>query len=108
MGKHTNNNPYTLTYMLGALSNLPKMRESAYYRTSMEAIDTVADVELMLKQAGLTDKQKQVVQLYYFEQRTQDEVSKIMGVSQQAVLDHLQRVKGKLKKVLERWKELEK
>ena len=35
---------------------------------------------------------------------TAEEVSKVLNVSQQAVLDHIKKVKQKINKVLERWK----
>jgi DNA-directed RNA polymerase sigma subunit (sigma70/sigma32) len=39
--------------------------------------------------AGLTDKQRQAVTLYFLHQKTQDEVAQIMGVSRRVVSQHL-------------------
>lgn len=44
---------------------------------------------LDLIEAGLTDKQRQAVLLYFMHQKTQDEVAQIMGVSRRVVSQHL-------------------
>lgn len=98
--------PYTLNFMLGAMTNKKKLEESLYY-SGVEQLETIIDMELLIEEAKLTDKQTQVVELYFFNQFTQEEVSQKLGISQQAVLDHIKKVKNKLEKVLERWRALD-
>lgn len=96
------NIPYTLEFMVGAMSNKMKIEESLYY-SGVDKLDLIIDMELMLQEAKLTGKQAKVVELYFFNQYTQEEVSKKLGISQQAVLDHLNKVKQKINKVLKGW-----
>lgn len=97
--------PYSLTYMTGSMSNRFKIEESCFYSGGIDQVDLLLDIDMMLAEAQLTEKQLQVIQLYYFNQFTQEEVSKKMGISQQAVLDHLKKAKTKLVKVLTVWRE---
>ena len=96
--------PYTSAYIMGSLSNRLKIQESCYYTGVIDQVDLILDMDRLLEEANLTEKQLQVIQLYYFNQYTQDEVSKKMGISQQAVLDHLKKVKVKISKVVEVWR----
>ena len=102
--KMKTNIPYTLEFMVGAMSNKRKIEESLYF-SGVEQLELLLDIELMLEEARLTDKQAQVVELYFFNQYTQEEVSKKLGISQQAVLDHIKKVKQKIKKVLKGWED---
>ncbi|MCM1532396.1 MAG: sigma-70 family RNA polymerase sigma factor [Ruminococcus flavefaciens] len=47
--------------------------------------------------AQLSDRDRQIVQLYYFESKTQQEIASILGVSQQAVQKRLDRILERLK-----------
>lgn len=104
MTKINSDIPYSTKFMVGAMANKKKIEESLYY-LGVEQLDLIIDIDLMLKEAKLTEKQAQVVELYFFSQYTQEEVSKKLGISQQAVLDHINKVKQKIKKVLEGWKD---
>lgn len=95
--------PYTNKFMIGAMANKKKIEESLYLN-GIDQLEIIIDIDLMLKEAKLTDKQAQVVELYFFNQYTQEEVSQKLGISQQAVLDHINKVKLKIRKVLEEWK----
>lgn len=97
---------YSLNFMLGTMTNREKLKEGLYY-SSLEQFDLLMDMELMLKKAKLTEKQRQVVGLFFFQQYTQEETAKALDISQQAVFDHLTRIKIKLRKVLELWGELD-
>lgn len=46
----------------------------------------------------LTERQKQVVNLYYFEDRTQDQIGELLGVTQPAVVQNLANAIGILRK----------
>ena len=99
-----NDIPYSSEFMLGSMSNRRKIEEGLLY-SGVDQLDLILDIDLMLEQAKLTEKQKQVVELYFFNQYTQEETSKQLGISQQAVLDHIKKVKLKIRKVLKGWEE---
>lgn len=98
--------PYTTPFMLGTLTNKEKIKESTYL-TGTEAVDLLIDVETLLQESKLTAKQQEVVELYYFNQMTQEEVAEKLGITQQGVLDHLKKIKVRVAKVIERWKKLD-
>lgn len=88
--------------MVGSMTNRKKIEESLYY-SGVDKLDLLIDIDLMLKEANLTARQKQVVELYFFNQYTQEEVSEVLHISQQAVLDHIKKIKIKIQKVIEVW-----
>lgn len=95
---------YTTGFMVGAMTNKKKIEESLYY-SGVDKLDLLIDIDLLLVEAKLTERQKEVVVLYFFLQYTQEEVSKVLGISQQAVLDHIKKIKNKIQKVTELWRE---
>lgn len=103
MGKPNINIPYTSEFIIGSLSNKAKIEESLLYAGGIDQLNLLIDLELLLEEAKLTERQMQVVDLYYCKQYTQEEVSRVLNVSQQAVLDHIKKAKQKINKVLERW-----
>lgn len=96
--------PYTSNFIVGTMTNKAKIEEGLLYAGAIDQVDLLLDLEILIEEAGLTEKQMQVVELYFYKQYTQEEVSKVLNVSQQAVLDHIKKVKQKINKVLERWK----
>lgn len=98
--------PYTLNFMLGAMTNREKL-EASLYASGIDSANIIMDIDILIEEAKLTKKQAEVVRLYYYNQMTQEEVSKVLGISQQAVLDHLNKIKDKLAKVVERWEKLD-
>ena len=57
------------------------VRSNAVERARREAIAVLGE----LIRTGLTQRQRRLVELYYFERRTQAEIARELGVSQQAV-----------------------
>lgn len=106
MNNSGGNISYTLEFVLGAMANRKKIEESLYY-SGVEQLEIIIDIDFMLEEAYLTEKQAQVVDLYFFNQYTQEEVSRKLEISQQAVLDHIKKSKNKIEKVLERWRGLD-
>jgi len=51
----------------------------------------------------LTERQRQVVQLYYRENKQQEEIARTLGITQQAVHDALVRAKRTIGKKLKRY-----
>lgn len=95
---------YTTGLMVGAMTNKKKIEESLYY-SGVDKLDLLIDIDLLLVEAKLTERQKEVVELYFFLQYTQEEVSDVLGISQQAVLDHIKKIKNKIQKVIDLWRE---
>lgn len=95
---------YNLPFMVGSMSNIRKIEESLLF-SGVDKLDLILDIDLLMKESNLTNKQLLIVRMYFFEQYTQEEISEYLGISQQAVLDHLNRIKIKMKKVLEGWKD---
>lgn len=95
---------YTTGLMVGAMTNKKKIEESLYY-SGVDKLDLLIDIDLLLAEAKLTERQKEVVELYFFLQYTQEEVSEVLGISQQAVLDHIKKIKNKIQKVIDLWRE---
>lgn len=94
---------YTSGFMIGSMSNRKKIEESLYF-SGVDKLDLLLDIDLLLMEAKLTERQKEVVVLYFFNQYTQEEVSEVLGISQQAVLDHIKKTKTKIQKVIDVWR----
>lgn len=67
-----------------------------------DILKTICETEFEEEMAELLDeiltvRQKQVVEMYYFEGMTQEEVANILGITQQAIFDILQNSIEKLK-----------
>ena len=83
--------------------------EAMYEETGWEPTDTTVDIEgdyiaqeetdaLLAAVAGLSDKQRRLIQFYYYEEKTTYEIAAILGVSQPAVHQQLTTIKTALKK----------
>lgn len=104
MNKPLITTPTTKEFFLGALANKKNLEESSFYSAGVDSLDILMTIEKLVSEAKLTSKQNTVLELYFYDQLTQEEVSRIMGISQQAVLDHLEKIKKKLNKVLKKWR----
>lgn len=105
MAKIINNIPYTMNSILSAMTNKEKIQEGLFYSGALNHMDLLIDIELLFKMSKLTEKQRKVVDLYFFKQYTQKEVSEMLGISQQAVLDHIGKVKRKLEIGIQIWRD---
>ena len=83
--------------------------EAMYEETGWEPPDTTVDIEadyiaqeekdtLLAAIAGLTEKQRRVVQLYYYEEKSIPAIAKELGVKKQSVHECLEWAIKKLKK----------
>lgn len=71
------------------------------------AIHTIADAELCIHQANLTETQHRSIALVWEQQRILKDAGEIMGISPQGVRFNLQLATVKIKKILNDWQELE-
>lgn len=81
--------------------------------TGWEPIDTAADIEttliadeerqtLLAAVARLSDKQRRLVNLRYYEEKTEYEIATILGINQSNVHRQLNTIHNALKKLLEK------
>lgn len=94
---------YNHSNLMKMLSESKKLSVEAYVSGSIAHVEMLIDIDLMLKEANLTDRQMEVVKYHYFEQLTQDETAELLGVKQQTVLDHIKSIKRKISKVALKW-----
>ena len=50
--------------------------------------EAVGQIRIIIE-THLTDKQREIVELYFFRNKTQEEIAEILGISQQVVSKHL-------------------
>ena len=95
----------------GGVLSLDALREAGYDGASEE--DTERDLSEREKNSGktaalhkaigrLTERQKEMVRMVYFEGKTQEEVAAYYGVSKQAVSNAMQRIYAALRRNLEK------
>lgn len=98
---------YERTYNIQDVIRALKCRSVAELNASktgnFDLLHVVLDSELALEKAGLTDRQKQVIQLYWIEDKTLAEVGGILGISHQAVADSVNQARTRVQKVLDKW-----
>lgn len=89
--------------------SLDAMREE----TGWEPIDTAADIEtvliadeekttLLAAVSRLSDKQRRLIRLRYYEEKTEYEIAAILGINQSNVHRQLDTIHNALKKILEK------
>jgi RNA polymerase sigma factor (sigma-70 family) len=83
--------------ILSLLCSIHQVGEKRYYEGDYDACNLLIDLELAIEQAGISEKQKEIIHLLYYKGFTQKEASQITGSSQQAVLD---RKKNAIKKLI--------
>lgn len=96
----------TETSVLSIISNHRKISIEAYAVGDPEKVEILIDIDLLLREANLTDRQRQIVELYFIEQRTQEQTAEVLGISQQAVGDQLPIIKRRIKEVARKWGEM--
>ncbi|MEK4631441.1 sigma factor-like helix-turn-helix DNA-binding protein [Bacillus sp. EU55] len=67
------------------------------------AVEVLIDIHKAIELAGLTDRQRQAVELVYFEELTQAEAGKRMGIAKDAVSHLLNRASESLADIYYYW-----
>ena len=97
---------YTEKTVYSTMKNLPMLREQAYYTSNFDVIDTIVDMDILIKKAKLTDTQRAVFDLYFIQGFTLEEIAKMNNYSTQATFNNIKRSKEKIRKVLKIWGEV--
>lgn len=79
----------------------PKMPNK--YDVEMLNAESRVDVMTLIKESGLTDRQRQAIDLVYLGDMTQEQAAEVMGVTQQVVDEHLTASFRKIKKYLRKY-----
>lgn len=69
------------------LEDLHHVRENRFYSGDFDACNLLMDLDISIKNARLTKKQAEVLRLLYEMDLTQESASKLIGISQQGVVD---------------------
>ena len=73
------------------------------YQGDVDAIILLADLETAISTAGLTDRQRQALNLVYVEDLTQAKAGEAMGISRISVLEHVEDAVNKISEVYFYW-----
>jgi predicted DNA-binding protein YlxM (UPF0122 family) len=82
------------------------LKEQAYYTSNFDVIDTIVDMEILIKKAKLTKTQLDVFNLYFIQGYTLEEIAKMYNYTTQATFNNVKRSKDKIRKVLKVWGEV--
>ena len=93
--------------VLSVMRNHRKISIEAYAVGDPEKVEILIDIDILLREANLTDRQMQIVELYFMEQRTQEQTAEVLGITQQAVGDQLTIIKRRIKEVARKWGEMD-
>ena len=80
--------------------NVSNHRMPSFEDADIDALIGEIDVNSMVESAKLTARQRQVINLIYFEGKTQEQAAKIMGVSRATVRVNEDRAFAKIRKIL--------
>lgn len=99
---------YTEKTVYSTLKNRPNIEEQLYYAPTMDALDTLIDMDMLLEQAQLTDHQLAMFKEYFIEGYTMQEISDRYGyTSHNSVRMCINRAKNRIRKVLIKWGEMD-
>ena len=90
---------YPLDTKKGVISLLMlvnEVKERRFYEGDFNASDLIMDLELSIDKAGLSSKQKEVLDLLYYKCFTQKESAEILDITQQSILDRREKALRKI------------
>ncbi|PGY46862.1 sigma factor-like helix-turn-helix DNA-binding protein [Bacillus thuringiensis] len=96
---YTLDNPKSIDLLLRHLPYMQERRFNGDYAAS----DILIDLETAISKADLTDRQRQVLQLVYFEDMKQTQVAVEMGITASTVNLYKRLLAQKIAAVFERW-----
>ena len=78
------------------LKHRDNLRESCYLHGGVDVLNMLIDFEAIEVATPLTEKQREILEMYYRQGYTQKEIAEIKGLAQQVVCDHIGRAVVKL------------
>lgn len=103
-------NKSNITYnektVYSTFKSLPMLREQAYYTSNFDIIDTIVDMDILIKRANLTDTEAEAFRLYFIEGYTLKEIADRSGATPQATFNNIKRLKEKIRRILKTWGEV--
>lgn len=99
-------NQYSVPFMVSLAQNSEKISEQRFYRGDISASDLLMDLEILIKTAEFTDKQLFILNHYWIQGYTQEDVADKLGITQQMVEKHTRAIKKKIDRVLQKWGEI--
>jgi DNA-directed RNA polymerase specialized sigma subunit len=72
------------------LNDYSKLAEARFYASDLSISDMLLDFHFAYKRA-LTKRQQEVIALTFFEDKRQQDVADILGLTQQTVQEHIQK-----------------
>jgi RNA polymerase sigma factor (sigma-70 family) len=76
---------------------------SRQYKGDYHAVDILIDLHTAIERAGLTKRQREVLDYIYFRQYNQTETARELGIKQTHVSRHLAVAESKIARVFEAW-----
>lgn len=94
------NGIYSIEFVINCLRNYYKISEHRFYGDNETAIDLKLDIDFILSNLKLTDKQEQVLELHYKLGYTQEEIAELWGTSQVNICYHVGSIRKKIDRFL--------
>ncbi|WP_304427762.1 hypothetical protein [Romboutsia ilealis] len=98
---------YTEKVVYSTLKNRPSIEAKIPYSATLDGINTLIDMDLLLEQAKLTDYQAVIFDLYYRQGYQMHEIAKMLGVKHHTNISMaISNAKRKIKRILIKWGEI--
>lgn len=98
---------YSVDDVIAAISNADSYRNKAADTGQFIFVDAVIDAELALKQAPLTEAQREILHYRWTLGFTQEDTAVILGKKRDSIAKAEERSKRKIQLVLDQWEEAE-
>lgn len=95
-----NDETYTVDEVMALLRRLRRLELVCYNEGLAELLPTIIDTRAIIEQLNLTERQADIMQFYFFEEYTQDEIARMMNTSQVTVSHSVTAIKKKVAEVL--------
>ena len=94
------NEEYTTDELFGLLRRLTRLEICCYTEGLPNALPLILDIRDILSKLTLTERERKVLELYFFKEYTQEEVAKEIGTSQVTVSSTIRSIKKAINEVL--------
>lgn len=94
-------NNYTVSEILFAIKNKSTLEDRAAITGCYDILDVVVDADRIVNNCGLTDRQRQIFNMYYVQDFTLAMIGNALEISHQGVADALAQCRRKIKRYIE-------